>query len=492
MKNLINFLLCLAIPALVFGQSTVDASISFATFQDQETGKGYVEVYLHLLGPSVGLSPLEGPNGQAKLDVVILFMQGDKVAKFDKYRLSGPVTDKPIDFVDMKRYALENGQYQLEVSVEDMVNPGSAKKFRTDLKLDYQPNALAISDVELLASVKNVDTTAAPNPMAKGKFIFEPMPTNFYSKLDELILFYFEVYNTDKGIGEDYLQSIFIDNADTKEVEEKISATHKRKQPSPVDAAVQKVDIKSLRTGNYNLVIEIRNRNRELLVKRSMPFQRSNPYLEITSEKISSGEVSLEQEFVGKLSVDELVYGLKAILMQVDKADGEHVKYIISQRNENAMRMYLFSYWAKENHNNPEAQYNAYMKVAKQVDASFANGFGRGFETDRGYIFLKYGAPNNTVFEENDPSAPPYEIWYYNQFPKTKQNNVKFLFYNPSLTTNGHVLLHSNARGENNNPRWEIELYKDAPNDIQGNDFIEGTQMQSNTGRHARQLWESF
>lgn len=414
------------------------------------------------------------------------------MVKFDKYRLNGPVAEKPVDFVDMKRYSLDNGEYQLEVSVEDLVNPGNAKKYRSSLKMDYKPDALAISDVELLASVKNIEADGAENPMAKGNFIFEPMPTNFYSKNDELMLFYFEVYNSDKAIADDYLQTIFIDNADTKDVEEKIGVTNKRKQPSPVDAAVQKMDIKTLRTGNYNLVIEIRNRNRELLLKRSMPFQRSNPYLDITPEKIASGEVSLNEEFVGKLSVEDLIYGLKAILMQVDKADGEHIKYIVSEKNENAMRMYLFNYWAKENHNNPEAQYNAYMKVAREVDVSFANGFGRGFETDRGYIFLKYGAPNNTVFEENDPSAPPYEIWFYNQFPKTKQNNIKFLFYNPSLTTNGHILLHSNARGENNNPRWEIELYKDAPNEIQGGDFIEGTQMQSNTGRHARQLWDSF
>jgi GWxTD domain-containing protein len=307
-----------------------------------------------------------------------------------------------------------------------------------------------------------------------------------------LMLFYFEVYNTDKAIGDDYLQTIYIDDADTKDREEKISSTNKRKQPSPVDAAVQKVDIKELPTGNYNLVIEIRNRNRELLIKRSMPFQRSNPYLKISDEKIASGELTLNDEFVGKLTMDELVYSLKAIMMQVDKADGEHVKYIISQRNENAMKMYLFSYWAKENHNNPEAQYNAYMKVARQVDVSFANGFGYGFESERGYIFLKYGAPNNTAFEENDPSAPPYEIWYYNQFPKTKQNNVKFLFYNPSLTTNGHILLHSTARGERNNPQWELELYRDAPNEVDGGNFIDGTTMQPNTGRHARQLWESF
>jgi len=491
MKNLILLLFCFAIPAFSQAQDGIDAGISYATFQSQ--GESYVEVYLTVLGPSAGLAPSTDSTMQAKVEVVILFKQGENIVKFDKYLLNGPPTKTPIDFVDVKRYALPNGDYQIEVSVEDLVQVGKARRFAESFSLKYEKDKLGISDIELLSSVKNAPPGTPPaNPMFKNNFIFEPMPTNFYQKNDELMLFYFEVYNTDQAIGEPFLQSIFIDNADTKDREEKISVLHKRKNTEPVIAGVHKVDIKELPTGNYNLVIEISNKNRQLLAKKSIPFQRSNPYLKLSEEAISSGKVELGDEFVGKLSESELVYSLKAILMQVDRADGEHVKSIIAQHNENAMRLYLFGYWIKENHNNPAAAYDAYMNVARQVDQSFSNGFRHGFETDRGYVFLKYGAPNNTVFEENDPSAPPYEIWFYNQFPKTGQNNVKFVFYNPKLITNGHVLLHSNARGETNNPQWEVELYRNAPNEINGNDYIQGTQMQSNTGRHAKQLYDSF
>ncbi|MBI1223596.1 MAG: GWxTD domain-containing protein [Bacteroidetes bacterium] len=491
MKNLTTLFFFVTFCSFSQAQDAIDANISYATFQSQ--GNGFVEIYLNILGQSTGLSPVSDSTNQAVVDVVILFKQGENVVKFDKYRLKGPISTAPVDFVDVKRYALPNGNYQLEVSVEDMVKTGNAHKYESTFNLDYTADKLGISDFELIASVSNADPTkSATNPMIKGNYLFEPMPTNFYAKNDELMLFYFEVYNTDKAIGDDYLMSIFIDNDDTKEREEKISVSHKRKKPEPVAAAVQQVDIKELPTGNYNLVVEIRDKDRQLLAKKAIPFQRSNPYLKVSETDIATGKYALEDEFVGKMTADELVYALKAIFMQVDKADGEHIKMITSQRNMNAMRLYLFSYWIKENHNNPQAAYEAYMNVARQVDVSFANGFGRGFETDRGYIFLKYGAPNNTVFEENDPSAPPYEIWFYNQFPKTNQNNVKFIFYNPSLTTNGHVLLHSTARGEINNPRWEVELYRNAPNEIQGNQFIDGTQMQSNIGRHARQLFDSF
>lgn len=131
------------------------------------------------------------------------------------------------------------------------------------------------------------------------------------------------------------------------------------------------------------------------------------------------------------------------------------------------------------------------MEVAKAVDKMYDGGFGYGFESDRGFIYMKYGRPDDMVMVDNDPSAPPYEIWIYNDFPKTKQTNVKFLFYEPNLGTD-YELLHSNARGEINNPQWQIELYKNAPNEIQGSNYIDATQMQGNFNRRASQYFNDF
>ncbi|MBI5916163.1 MAG: GWxTD domain-containing protein [Bacteroidetes bacterium] len=489
-SNLFFSLLILLSAATLRAQSGMDANISYATFKSDDGG--YIEVYLHVVGTSVEFMPVTDSTKRAVVDVVVLFKQGEQIVKFDKYRLSSPPSAAPADFVDVKRYALANGSYQIEVSVDDTYRIGNSKRYDSAFSVNYDQQTLAQSDIQLVASMKLAPPGSENNPMAKGGYLFEPLSSNFYDKYDELLLFYHEIYNADKAVGADYLLSFFIDNADTKDKAEAISMSHKRKQAEPVTASMQQIDIRQLPSGNYHLVVELSNRDRQLLSQKSITFQRSNPYLHVSQEEIASGNMSLAEEFVGKLSEQDLVYGLKAIIMQVDKSDGEHVKTITSERNVNAMRLYLFSYWAKQSPTNPEAAYEAYMKVARQIDENFNNGFGYGFETDRGYVFLKYGAPSNTVFEENEPSAPPYEIWFYNQFPMTGQNNVKFLFYNPSLVTNGHVLLHSTARGEVNNPRWEVDLYRDAPMEVENNDYIDGTRMQSNTGRQARRLFESY
>jgi GWxTD domain-containing protein len=344
----------------------------------------------------------------------------------------------------------------------------------------------------LLASCKPVEA-GSDNPMVKSGFCFEPLASGFYDKYASQLVFYNEIYNTDQAIGEDYLVSYFIDNADTKQKTEALFIGHKRKPAEAITPFLAQVDISQLPSGNYNFIIEIRNRNRELQKSKSVFFQRSNPYLNASKEEIATTSgVVLEEEFVGKLNKEELEYGLRAIAMQVDKNDGDHLNQLVKEKNINAMRLYLFSFWAQENPTNPGAEYEAYMNVARKIDEKFESGFGHGFETDRGYVFMKYGAPNDVVTVETEPSAPPYEIWFYNQFPQTNQNNVKFLFYNPSLSTNGFVLLHSTARGEVNNPRWEVELYRNAPSETDGNQFIDNTRMKDNIGRQARRLFDSF
>jgi len=83
----------------------------------------------------------------------------------------------------------------------------------------------------------------------------------------------------------------------------------------------------------------------------------------------------------------------------------------------------------------------------------------RGFETDRGRVYLQYGPPNSITSRSHEPSSYPYEIWYYHQLTDA-QWNKRFVFYNPDLVTNDYELLHSNAIGENYNQTWKHDLHK--------------------------------
>lgn len=461
----------------------LDASISFATFKSPK--QNYVEVYLQVVGNTVNFITIDSNQYQAAVEVVILFKQFDNIIKFDKYQLSSPVCGFPTDFIDQRRFGLEDGVYELEISVNDVNMAENSKRFQKIFTLDYGQEKIQQSDIQLLSSFKR-DTSNSQ--YTKNDYYLETLPFNFYGKNASRLIFYNEIYNTDRVLNEEFLIRYQVDKVESNGSTQTVLLGHKKRIPKPVNVILLQKNITELKSGNYNLVIEIRNQQDELLSSKTVFFQRSNPYLE-ESELLSA---DLSREFVDQLDADQLRYSLRAIAMNVKEADVEILNMIIRNEDLEPKRRFLFSFWAGQNPNNPGGTYEKYMEVARAVDKLYQSGFGYGFETDRGYTFMKYGKPNDIINVDDDPSAPPYEIWAYNEFPVTQQNNVKFIFYNSSLDGGNYTLLHTTARGELNNPQWEVELYRDAPNDAASGNFIDNTRMGDNFNRRARRLFNDL
>ncbi len=457
----------------------LDASISYATFKSPQ--QNYVEVYLFVVGKTVNyLQTVDTTFSQAQVEVVILFKQKGEIVKFDKYNLNSPISTQMEDFVDLKRYALENGNYELEVSIQDKNEVENAVHYKGNFKIDFpsSPTQLEQSDIQLLASVK---PSTEDHVLVKNGFFLEPLPHNYYNRNATQLIFYNELYDTDTKIKDAFQVTYGIEQVVNNKAST-ILIGHKKRQPEPVNVLILQMDIAKLQSGNYTLFVEIRNRAKELLSRKTIDFQRSNPFYGAPEEAVET--VEIKDEFVGKLTQQELRYSLKAIAPLVPKQDVQRLNSAIAKKDSTVQQRFLFNFWINQNPNNPQVTYNAFMKVAEAVDRQFDSGFGYGFESDRGYTYIRYGRPDDMIKVDNDPSAPPYEIWIYNDFPMTSQVNVRFLFYAPGLGLD-YRMLHSTARGELSNPQWQLELYKNAPNEIQGDNYIDGTQMQDNWNRHA-------
>ena len=466
----------------------LDASVSYASFKSPS--QSYVEIYLHIAGRSVTFQPMTDSTYQAGVEVVLLFKRGEEIVKFDKYTLNSPVASRPIDFIDLKRYALEDGKYELVVAVKDIHRPENAKEFKTEIEFDYQGEALQQSGLVLLASYQRSED--ATNAFVKSGIQMEPLPYNFYSRHASSLIFYNEVYNSDKAIGEDFMVSYSIEKLDNGG-SEMVMIGHKRQKPQSITPLLVHMDISQVPSGNYNLIVEVRNRAKELMSQKRIFFQRSNPFLDRELESVQlAANVNLKEEFVEILTPEELEYSLRAMTPKLPQGDVDLVNSMIRDDSINAQRLYLFSFWAKESPTNPEFAYQKYMEVARAIDQQFDSGFRHGFETDRGYIYLKYGQPDDIENRDQEPSAPPYEIWTYYEFPSTNQNNVKFVFYNPSLAPGDYQLLHSTAFGELNNPQWQRDLYRDVPNEIQGSDYFGGSDVQDNFNRNASRVFRDY
>jgi len=470
--------------------SNVRANFNYAIFY--APGKGsYIETYLSVTGSSV-IFKKQKPKYQGKVHVEISFLQDGKPVTANAYNLLSPeildTLNKP-NFIDLQRYVLKPGTYQAEIKISDANNPKEEPtKGKLTIVIAEQNDSLKISDIELAESVTK---SVQPSVVTKSGYDIVPYPlTHFPEKVNKLN-FYVEAYNTLKQLGADskFLFTYYIEAAEMKEIITGFHtfAKHKSEEVVPL---IGQFDITKLATGNYNLVIEIRNSNNELKVQKKLAFTRAAPHVEIALSNLKS--VDTTGTFISHVTNPDTLVEYIACLWPISStSERDWQSNQMGSNNVKLMQQYIYAFWLNRNPKNPEAAWKVYHEEVKKVNKIYPCGGQPGYMSDRGRVYLQYGAPGAAQQVPSEPDSYPYEIWQYYriQNPSTGsyQTNKKFVFYNPTLDGKCFTLLHSDARGEIRDDRWQIKL-KQRNNQIMDYDQ---TAPQSSYGDGASDLFNS-
>jgi GWxTD domain-containing protein len=84
-----------------------------------------------------------------------------------------------------------------------------------------------------------------------------------------------------------------------------------------------------------------------------------------------------------------------------------------------------------------------------------------GWRTDRGRIFIKYGAPDEILERRVQTGASPYEIWKY-----TRHRSLKYVFMDLTRFGN-YTLIFTNDVRERSRPDWQEMLGPDGLADLE-------------------------
>ncbi len=462
--------------------SALDVSIDHASFSTSD--KSYVELYFHYVASTLEHETIPAQGLQARVASTILIKRNDEIVQFDKFELSGPINERKKDFQDIKRFFLEPGKYVISVEIIDQHNKLSIYNSNIDIEVSGIVEGIRLSDIQYMASIKKSD---AESKLSKQGIQFEILPFDYLNSKFEMLHFYTEVYRG-SSIEDLYLEyGIYSGYAGQEE--KLVSKGTKRIGKEAIVPMLKSVDIADLPSGNYHLKVDVINRAKEILASANKNFQRNNPTVDI--EILQESDDGFEVSFVHTIPKDRLDYYLKAHIPVVTSAALSGLNEVLKRGSDRNKRYFIYRHWSTKSKEHSAALFEKYMEVAGAIDKMYNSGFGYGFETDRGYIYLKYGRPTQSIAVDDEISAPPYEIWAYDRIPETGQNNVKFIFYNPNLAHNGFKLLHSTCRGENFNPAWEIELYRDAVTEDNGS-TIDATSVKDNFNRNARRLFNDL
>ena len=227
-------------------------------------------------------------------------------------------------------------------------------------------------------------------------------------------------------------------------------------------------NIENLATGNYNLVIEVRDQENKLLADKRVFFQRQNKFIPSTPDSIQTTERSATfvNNYKNQDTLKEYIRSLRPISITSEIQFAEN---LLKEPRLEVMQQYFYNFWFNRNKIDPQIAWKEYHTEVLKVNKEFSTYGIPGYASDRGRVYLKYGPPNSRNSVTTEPSAYPYEIWQYNSLidkslllnnAYNRQSNRRFVFYNPDLVSNKYILIHSDARGEILNTRWQLLLNK--------------------------------
>lgn len=465
----------------LFSQKTVKLRAYVDNKQFFAPGIGnYLEVYMQYVGQSIQYKGKE--NGlEGEIAVRMSILSGDSVVALDAYRLTTPFMKDSIveDFYDVKRFVLKPGNYKLFLELMDLNSTQSPLSATLPIVIEDLNEGIAFSDIEIAELAYKGDENS---PFYKSGLCIIPRLATFYPSELTTIPVYFELYNTSNLEDSVFAVKQMIKNENGIELPDYTVFT--RHSSSTVVPIMRKVDISLLPTGKYTLNYTLLTRSMIELAEQSYEFDRSNDI----DFAFQTETIVLDPNFQSSITKDSVAYYLESLIPISRPSEVKNIISTLKSKDEEKQRKHIQAFWALTA---PGNSYDAWIKYKLQVqlvERVYSNNFQEGFETDRGRVYLQYGAPTNIVQKETSPTEYPYEIWQYNKIGSF--SNKRFVFYNPDLVNNAYRLLHSDMIGELKNPGWPQTLAK--RNTSGGNIDDPNLFMQDKYGDNANDLFRQY
>lgn len=440
---------------LILGMQSVVASSleAYFMYNTYHSPNGpYIETYISTIGNSAVFVKNDNAKFQAEVEITIIFYKNNEVFTYTKQNLKSPEVNDSLqgkpNFLDVQRIPLENGIYNLQIIIKDVNSPGDTYNYSDIISMSYGSEAFGFSSIQFIESFEASQDTSV---LIKHGYKMIPYISDFYPQNTDRLIFYTELYNSQLLTPEAFLVSYYITRFDNNEVLDQFSR-FKKMEPKEFNVLLGEINISELYSGNYYLCIDVKNKSNEVLATRKIFFQRSKNAPGATANGGQTQDIYFNFNGINN-NADTLRFYTASLRPLANTNECNFIDFQLKNADLETMKNFFSGFWTKRSPADPNGEWMIYKAQVDFVNKWYSTPISRGFETDRGRVYLKYGTPNDIYVSKHEPSAYPYEIWQY--YKIGVENNRKFVFYNPNLAGEEYQLLHSDVTGELRFPNWE-------------------------------------
>lgn len=448
MKKLLSIIcllcICASLTAGKFG-----ASVNYLVFHLPDD-TSYLELQYLILGNGLMYTAQEDGGFQGRVQVDVSLQSKTDNSRIDRcfHLLTATYPDasqegKENNF-NLSRIPAPADMYTLYVCMRDENDTNSQPFcFSSDVDLRFDRQKVSMSSIQCIEAYDQAQKESIFN---KNGLTIVPYFSDYYPSEVNKLNFMQEIYNTDKVTRkqEKCKLTAYISHSG-----ENIHILQMKK--TRMFEGCQKYvylcsfPIDSLPSGNYYLHTRVVDPDGNELACDSIFFQRSNPGVGVYSTNPLKDSISIDTL---RLYVDYLT----------PIAKKNEIDFIRSAKKQDyqSLANFFYDFWNRRNADDPWDEWFRYYGNVKRVNHNYSTLRFKGYRTDRGFYYLKYGAPSDIEYYPLEDGLNPYEIWRYYQLED--QTDVYFIFGDLDLTTKDYTMICSNKKDEIYDPRWKFRL----------------------------------
>lgn len=448
--------------------------VNYALFKTEKNA-GYIEIYLNTAVSSLNFGATDG-GFQGGLDLYISFYDDTTFIMGDAKRLLSSVlvdtNNTSTGMMHVLRYEMDlDKSLNLELLIKQAVRGTEEYVLAAPLQMINAKPEIQFSDLLFTEPL-----TVAEENDHWNKYGYHMVPmffagNPFYDNQMNKLYFYTELYNTGTLTEEKYILQYFFKDLNKNLILQDLGG-RKKIQLSAVNPFGFGVDITSLKSGKYELWVELIDKTGNKIASVNRSFLKQEEFKNALSA-IDTNNLNFSNFVSAFKDRDELRYNLETLFPIASDQERLQISNLLSDNGSLDLayfRRYIQTFWEDRNPSNPESACRDYMKKVQYVQDKYSSTRIPGYRSDRGRIYLQYGPPSLVEERPFESESYPYEIWQYNTLSVSNapyQVNKVFIFANLTVSARALELIHSDAVGEVYNPRWKLMLLR---RDVQIND----------------------
>ena len=448
----IFFLALLFLSPVTFSQSSFGFEFDYAQF-GYDSLSNYLECYYSFSQRDMGVEQTDSMNYvEAKLHITLQDTSTGEVAVDKDWLISHRVSSDSLQnnqsLIGELGFVLDAGIYKCEITGSDVLSPDNKRTITEYISINpFLSLPLSMSDIELASSMIQ-GSNKTQSIFYKNTYEVVPIPTATFSTIQPVLFYYVELYNIKKSNSNFYLlQNVLnsrgqVINQKSKPVNSKVNSR----------VEVGSVMVYKLPTDSYTLVLSLIDSANNFGVTSAKRFFVYNPSVEYV-DTFSTGNTKVVAGMFGTMSEEELddfFNKSKYIASKQEKDKYESLTEI------GAKREFLTQFWDSRDDNPNDGKnqtLNLYMKRVKESNEKFGAMSKKGWQTDRGRVYIVYGEPSEISRYPNQIQTKPYEIWKYDNI----EGGVEFDFGDITGFSD-YILLNSTKRGELRDDNWQNRI----------------------------------